>query len=254
MIKSLPIANAITMGNLACGLLSIPLAMSLETVHLAFYLMILAAILDFFDGFAARALNQEGPLGQQLDSLADLVSFGVVPGVIWYTLMQVKGYCPPSGFCINSYIWMLIPLAAAYRLGRFNVQKTNSVHFVGVPTPLTGLVLGSFAWIQHQLNVSGGFLGIEVLPFLSFPQNVFDSVYLWLYMPLLASFMMISEYFMFSLKFNKSDGLNGMRWLLVIGSVVFIPLLGAASLLGIYIFYLIVSFIAFRGKSFTAES
>ncbi len=253
MFKTLPIANAITLGNLACGLLAIPLSMNMDTAHLAFYLMILAAILDFLDGFVARALQQEGPLGQQLDSLADLVSFGVVPGLIWNTLMQYKGYCPSSGFCINSYIWLLIPLAAAYRLGRFNVQKTDSVHFVGAPTPITGLVLGSFALIGNQMTGGEGFLGIPSLPFYGFPKILFESVYLWLYFPLMASFLMISEYFMLSLKFNSKDGFNAIRWVLLAAAVVFLPVLGAASLLGLYVFYVVLSLGVFRGKSFTTE-
>ena len=99
MLKSIPIANGITLANLACGLLAIPLALNPDTSRYAFYLVLLAAVLDFFDGFVARLLGQEGPLGQQLDSLADLVSFGVVPGLIWKSWMSVlasRRLIPPS--------------------------------------------------------------------------------------------------------------------------------------------------------------
>lgn len=255
MLKSLPIANALTLGNLACGLFAIPLAMNPETAHLAFFLLVIAAILDFFDGFAARALGQEGPLGQQLDSLADLVSFGVVPGLIWKSFMEIMGYCPPTGFCINSYVWLFIPLAAAYRLARFNVQtgSSNNVHFTGVPTPLTGLVLASFSLIYVQLKQGSGHAWF-MPTFIYFPREVFEHVYLWLYMPLLASFMMVSDYRMFSLKFNGQDGYNSMRLVLVIGSILLSFLFGEAALLVIYIYYLVLSFVVFRGKSNTPES
>jgi len=252
MLKSVPFANAITLANLACGLLAIPLAMNTDTSQYAFYLIVLAAILDFFDGFVARLLGQEGPLGQQLDSLADLVSFGVVPGLIWKSWMETKGYCPPTGFCINSYIWMMVPLAAAYRLARFNVESSGSTYFTGIPTPLTGITLASFALIGSNIAGNETFLGIEVLPFLGF-QVLFDQVYLWLYMPLIASFFMVSDYAMLSLKFNKTDGVDTWRWVFIGGAILLLPVLGYAAFFGIYVWFIITSFIAFRGKSNTTE-
>lgn len=253
MLKSIPIANCITLANLTCGLLAIPLALNPDTSHYAFYLVLLAAVLDFFDGFVARLLGQEGPLGQQLDSLADLVSFGVVPGLIWKSWMETKGYCPPTGFCINSYIWLLIPLASAYRLARFNVESGGSTNFTGIPTPLTGINLASFSIIGMSLGVNEAFLGMEVLPFFDFPQGLFDHVYLWLYMPLIASFFMVSDYPMLSLKFNKKDGVDSWRWIFIGGSILLVPALGYAVFLGIYIWFITASFIAFRGKSNTPE-
>ncbi len=254
MLKSIPIANAITLANLTCGLLAISLALNTETSHYAFYLVILAAIFDFFDGMVARLLGQEGPLGQQLDSLADLVSFGVVPGLIWKSWMEIKGYCPPIGFCINSYIWLLIPLASAYRLARFNVESSGSTYFTGIPTPLTGITLASFALIGSSIEINAGFLGIESLPILSFPKMIFNHVYLWLYLPLVASFFMISDYPMLSLKFNSSDGVNTWRWLFIGGSILLIPLLGNAAFFGIYLWFILASFIAFRGRTNNTES
>ena len=253
MLKSIPIANSITLANLTCGLLAIPLALNPDTSHYAFYLVLLAAVLDFFDGFVARLLGQEGPLGQQLDSLADLVSFGVVPGLIWKSWMETKGYCPPTGFCINSYIWLLIPLASAYRLARFNVESSGSTYFAGIPTPLTGITLASFSVIGRSVGVNEAFLGMEVLPFVGFPQGLFNHVYLWLYMPLIASFFMVSDYPMLSLKFNKKDGVDLWRWIFIGGSVILVPTLGYTAFFGIYIWFISASFIAFRGKSNTPE-
>ncbi len=254
MLKSIPIANAITLANLACGLLAIPLALDPSTGYLAFYLIVLAAVLDFFDGMVARLLGQEGPLGQELDSLADLVSFGVVPGLIWKTWMETKGYCPPTGFCINSYIWMLIPLAAAYRLARFNISSGGSTYFTGVPTPLTGLALASFALIGKDIAQSATDLQPAMWPLVQFPESLFNHVYLWLYLPLTAGFFMISDYPMLSLKFNKTDGLDMWRWIFVGVSILLLPVLGSAALFGIYMWFILGSFLAFRGKLNTMET
>ena len=115
MLKSIPIANGITLANLTCGLLAIPLALNPDTSHYAFYLVLLAAVLDFFDGFVARLLGQEGPLGQQLDSLADLVSFGVVPGLIWKSWMETKMLLLPY----LGMKWLTMKKQVLYYFGMF---------------------------------------------------------------------------------------------------------------------------------------
>ena len=148
---------------------------------------------------------------------------------------------------------MLIPLASAYRLARFNVESGGSTNFTGIPTPLTGINLASFSIIGISLGVNEAFLGMEALPFFDFPQGLFDHVYLWLYMPLIASFFMVSDYPMLSLKFNKKDGVDSWRWIFIGGSILLVPALGYAVFLGIYILFITASFIAFRGKSNTPE-
>jgi CDP-diacylglycerol--serine O-phosphatidyltransferase len=236
MKQSIP--NLITLGNLACGLLAITFVMQNQPL-IAFALMVLASILDFFDGMAARALGVDGELGKQLDSLADVVSFGVVPGLIWRHFMMMRGACPPTGFCINSYVWMLIPLAAAYRLAVFNVSENQKTNFMGIPTPLTGLVLGSWAMFN---DVSGlaefrfGFIELEWL----------NQFYVWLYMPLIAGYMMVSDYPMLSLKFNKTDGLNLFRYLVLAFAVVFLIVFGNYGFALFYFAYIGVSFLGFK--------
>ncbi len=236
MKQSIP--NLITLGNLACGLLAITFVMQNQP-WIAFALMVLASILDFFDGMAARALGVDGELGKQLDSLADVVSFGVVPGLIWRHFMIMRGACPPTGFCINSYVWMLIPLAAAYRLAVFNVSENQKTNFMGIPTPLTGLVLGSWAMFN---DVSGlaefrfGFIELEWL----------NHFYVWLYMPLIAGYMMVSDYPMLSLKFNKTDGLNLFRYLVLAFAVVFLIVFGNYGFALFYFAYIAISFLGFK--------
>jgi CDP-diacylglycerol--serine O-phosphatidyltransferase len=98
-IKSIvmEIPNLITLSNLACGLLGVAFVMQgLE--WMGFVCLLLGAFLDFFDGLAARKLGVAGEMGKQLDSLADVVTFGVLPGLIWKSLMEYNGYCPTGVF------------------------------------------------------------------------------------------------------------------------------------------------------------
>ena len=191
------IANYITMGNLLCGLMAISALITGDShaplVALSF--MGLAAVLDFLDGFVARLLKAEGEMGKQLDSLADLVSFGVVPGLIWRHYMLELGYCSSSGFCINQYVWVLIPLAAAWRLARFNVQSAEGPGFVGVPTPMMGLALAAWSLMPYALQQEAFASGweAELLRF-------FNQFYVWLYMPLCAAFLMVGETRMIAFK------------------------------------------------------
>ena len=109
------VPNLLTLANLACGLLAIPFALQADTTHIAFQLIILSSVFDFFDGMAARALKVEGPLGMQLDSLADVVSFGVVPGLIWKSLillirekLQLKAKIPIDLATLRDFLFYLL--------------------------------------------------------------------------------------------------------------------------------------------------
>lgn len=112
----------------------------------------IAAVVDFLDGFLARLLHAASPLGKQLDSLSDVVSFGVAPGVIIYQLLRLSFAREESGLDV-SIAWLLpaflYSCAAAYRLGRFNLIEENLNYFKGVPTPAAGLLIASFPLILH---------------------------------------------------------------------------------------------------------
>ena len=143
------IPNIFTLANLFCGILAIKVGFS-EHYYLAGFFVILGAFFDFLDGFAARLLNVQDDLGKQLDSLADMVTFGVVPGVVMYSFL--------SSFIEDSYIpyvSFVIPLLSAVRLAKFNVDSNQSDKFIGLPTPANALffvfiplvfVLESFGW------------------------------------------------------------------------------------------------------------
>lgn len=120
----------------------------------------LAAIVDFLDGFIARLFNATSEMGKQLDSLADVVSFGVAPGVILYQLLRISFIQEEDG--LNITLWALIPallfpLAAAWRLARFNIDNNVDSDFRGVPSPAAGLFVASLPLIlfynYYNINV-----------------------------------------------------------------------------------------------------
>src|SRR5687767_11813370 len=129
----------------ATHLLGIP-----EKIWLGSLFIALAAAVDFLDGFVARLFNASSALGKQLDSLADVVSFGVAPGMIVYQFLRVSFSSTPDGVEVPIMMLMpafLIPCAAAFRLGKFNLDDSQQYGFKGVPTPAVGLLIASFPLI-----------------------------------------------------------------------------------------------------------
>lgn len=233
MLKSIP--NLITLGNLACGLLGITMVMQGNPFY-GFVFMLVGAVLDFFDGFVARLLKVDGELGKQLDSLADVVTFGVLPGLIWRFYMEAQGFCPATGFCINSYVWLLIPLGAAYRLATFNIDTRQTTGFLGVPTPITGLALASWSWMMYSIEHPTWML-VDI-------RWVFSYFYVWLYVPLFASFMMISDYPMLALKFKKGDPLNIWKFAIIFIGLLSVIVFGPAGVAVLYFVYIGLSLLA----------
>lgn len=123
-----------------------------ENIALAGLCLYAAAVVDFLDGFVARLFKATSEMGKQLDSLADVVSFGAAPGVILYQLLRM-GYIREES-SLNISLWLLFPAfiysaAAAYRLAKFNLDTTQVYGFKGVPTPAAGLLIASFPLILH---------------------------------------------------------------------------------------------------------
>jgi CDP-diacylglycerol--serine O-phosphatidyltransferase len=131
------IPNIITLSNLLLGCLGIIFAGWGDLISAARCIYI-AAALDFFDGFAARALKASSPIGKDLDSLADVVSFGVLPGLLLY---QLSASVP--GFIGLEYTALLLPLLSALRLARFNHDTRQSDKFIGLPTPASAILVAS---------------------------------------------------------------------------------------------------------------
>lgn len=138
IIRNIP--NFITLGNLLCGVLAL---LSHDT-RMGCYLILLAAVLDFLDGLVARALNVSSPMGKELDSLADVVSFGVAP------MMLLMPYMPDGAL---GYAALAIPLGAAWRLARFNIDTTQSDTFKGLPAPGNGMF-----WVGVLASLHAGWI------------------------------------------------------------------------------------------------
>ena len=146
------IPNLITLANLLCGCISIVATFS-GHIALAGFLIFIAAILDFLDGLSARLLNAYSEIGKQLDSLADIVSFGVAPAVIAFRIMFANQADLP--FAYLPYIAFAMVLFAALRLAKFNVDNTQTEHFIGMPTPANGLFWASLPLVLRDLHEKG---------------------------------------------------------------------------------------------------
>ena len=127
----------LTLSNLACGFYGIVACFSGRLDH-AVYAMLLAGIFDFFDGFVARLLKVSSPIGKDLDSLADMVTFGLLPGIMLFHLVQNSF---AQGHNNWAYVAVLVPLLSAVRLAIFNNDTRQSELFIGVPTPAFALVV-----------------------------------------------------------------------------------------------------------------
>ena len=184
------IPNAITCCNLLCGCLAIVQTFEGNLVWAA-YLVGLAAIFDFFDGFAARILKVSSPIGKDLDSLADMVTFGVVPGFLIFQLLK-------TGIEINNqnnnftssniaYIAFIIPIFSALRLAKFNHDTRQTDSFIGVPTPAIAIFIASIPLILQQ---NRGF-------------SILLSPYNLVLLSVIFSLLLVSEIPLFALKFKN---------------------------------------------------
>ena len=198
------IPNLITLGNLLCGVIAIAAALRGDLTR-ASLMICLGIFLDFFDGLAARLLNVASPLGKELDSLSDVVTSGVAPGfILWNILSNGVGEKWPE---FLPYTALLIPLFAAYRLAKFNIDSRQSHSFLGLPTPANALI-----WV-----------GVALTPAL--PMDELTFIIALIAISLVTDVLMVSELPMFSLKFNfKEMGWkhNSVQYLFLIGCAAII--------------------------------
>ena len=177
MKKQIP--NLFTLLNLVFGCVAIVFALQTESIIIysndeftssfnvpenlssAALFIFASALVDFLDGFVARIFKVSSDMGKQLDSLADVVSFGVAPGVILYQLLRMSFIKEENGLD-TSVIWLLpafiLSCASAYRLAKFNIDTSQSYSFKGVPTPAVGLLIASFPLMLHY---GGGLININ---------------------------------------------------------------------------------------------
>lgn len=163
-----------------------------EEIYMASIFIAIAAVIDFLDGFVARLLKASSEMGKQLDSLADVVSFGVAPSMIVYQFLRLSFAQQEDGLDISS-IWLMpafiIPCAGAYRLARFNIDTEQSFGFKGVPIPAAGLFIAAFPLVYWYSNNNSI---VELL----------RNQWFWYATILLISYLMISTLPMLALKFK----------------------------------------------------
>jgi CDP-diacylglycerol--serine O-phosphatidyltransferase len=196
-----------------------------------------AALVDFLDGFVARLFKSTSEMGKQLDSLADVVSFGVAPGLILYQLLRIS-FAKEEGGLDVSIAWLLpallIPCAAAWRLAKFNLDASQSFSFKGLPTPAAGITVASLPLVVFYQQ-----FGLETW--------ITNTWILYLII-LLLSYLMVSPVRLMGLKFkNFSVKDNLPKYLLIILAVLSVILLQWMALPAILFFYILVSLI-FKNK------
>ena len=189
LFKHIP--NTITSMNLLCGPLGVIFTFR-GALDIAFYLMLAAAVCDFFDGFSARLLKAYSAVGKELDSLADNISFGLLPAMMFHRRLIEGGV---TGFV--AYIPLIICIFAAIRLAKFNVDERQSENFLGLATPACALWCGSLIYAADH--------GV-----MSFANMLHDTQLIPVASVVLA-LLMISEIPMFSLKYKKGSAYNRVR-------------------------------------------
>jgi CDP-diacylglycerol--serine O-phosphatidyltransferase len=230
MKKHLP--NLLTLLNLSCGTVAMVLALE-QQWQWSVLLLLAAAVFDFLDGLAARLLNARSETGKQLDSLADMVSFGVVPALFIYSIFRQQFILTAEGNLPQALQWfmlitlVIIPAFSAIRLARFNVQDPGEPFFHGLPTPAHALFWTGLYW---QFMDEGLLFGTAL--------NLY---FLWAIM-LIMAFHMILPVPMYTLKFDhfRVKG-NLIRYLLILISIIILVLTGIPGLSLVVLTYILLS-------------
>ncbi len=230
------IPNTITCLNLFSGCIGITFAFADNLSTGAIFIGI-AAIFDFLDGFMARILHVKSEIGKQLDSLADILSFGLLPGVIIFMLMDSSSNLPfnsiESSLNPFPYLAFLIPVFSALRLAKFNIDTRQTDSFLGLPTPASALLLGSFPLILDQA---------ETITQLTFISGILSNYYFLLIIILVICYLLVSEIPLFALKFKNLEwGNNKPQYLLIAISIISIVFAGFIAVPIIIVAYLILS-------------
>ena len=231
--------NALTLLNLLLGCIAIIVVFRGKNEYHAAWFIFMAAGVDFLDGFAARALNAKSDFGAQLDSLADVVSFGVAPSILifnWLDMVLTKlsehgtYFWISANFTQNLIILssLLFVVGAAIRLARFNVSKFEDNDFRGLPTPAAALIIASF-WLI--INSETKWLS-----------SLIWNMYFVFAVLILLVFLMVSRIRMISLKF-EGIGIraNLFRYIVLLVGVILFILFGLEGILYAVLFYLILS-------------
>ncbi len=246
MIKK-QIPNLFTLLNLLSGIIAVMMALTDKLVEAAFFVF-LGIFFDFFDGFFARKFNVQGELGKQLDSLADVVTSGVAPGLVMFQLIlfsvKQQWFMELSYANMNSwqdysdtfyyfipFIGLLIPLASAYRLANFNIDERQTSSFIGLPTPALAIFVLSLPLILQYSNQQ-------------FFIDLILNKYVLIIITLLGSYLLNAEIPLFSLKFkNYSWGENKVKYIFLILTLILLISLKTVAIPLVIILYVSMSII-----------
>ena len=240
MKKQIP--NLLTLCNLVCGTLAAYMA-ALGWLHRAALLMLAGILFDFLDGFAARLLKVQSPMGKELDSLADVVTSGVAPAIILFRLLM----CFP-GWRYWALIAFLMPAFAAFRLANFNLDERQGHSFLGLPVPSNALIWATLGlcvihpdWAQVALIPIG-----NIRPLL-----MSNSVLIALgVLSLVTDVLMVSELPLMSLKFESFGWKeNSTKYLLLAGIVVLLVLFGIPGIAMSVLWYILLSLCTVRRRN-----
>lgn len=225
------IPNGITSCNLFSGCIASYMAFQGD-FRMAMLFIVLGAVFDFFDGMSARLLNVSSPIGKELDSLADNITFGLAPSAVVFSLFMeidipefmsgVSDLLPYSAFIISVF--------SALRLAKFNLDERQTTSFIGMPTPANALF-----WSSLAICISEG----EYLQW-------FNALYL-LLLVFVMSFLLVSELPMFSLKFKKlSWKTNKIKYIFLIVSISLLVLYGVNGLAAVILWYILLSVFLYK--------
>lgn len=244
MKKHIP--NFITLLNVFCGCVAAVFAV-LNKLEIAAIFVALGIFFDFFDGLAARALDVKSELGLQLDSLADMITSGLVPGIVMFQLLamsQTSGWGDGSHFFLESsslqfknllpFFGYVITMASGYRLAKFNIDENQTSSFIGLPTPANALLILSLPLILMYQN--NEFLNTLIL-----------NQWFLIILTILSAYLLNANIPLFALKFkNMSFKDNAMRYIFIIISLVLIITMKFMAIPLIILFYVVSSVIQER--------
>jgi len=239
------IPNFVTLLNLLCGSIAVIFAVHNNFIAASCFVF-LGIFFDFFDGLLARKLNVQSPLGVQLDSLADMVTSGLVPGIIMYKLIAMSINAPEvvtqsewnSNFSFSelniaplALIGLCITLASAYRLAKFNIDEDQQTYFKGLPTPANTLLILSLPLIiEFQSS--------------SFATNLILNQWFLIAFTIVSCYLLNSTIKLFALKFKDfSLANNKFRYLLIISTIILLAVFHFLAIPLIILLYIILSLI-----------
>lgn len=224
------IPNIITLLNLFCGCIALVFVADLN-FEMAFYFVCLGIFLDFFDGFFARLFKVSSPLGLQLDSLADMVTSGLVPGFVMFKMMISSSTAMNDGLQFFPYLGFIITLGSCYRLANFNIDTRQTDSFIGLPTPANALFILSLPLILEYYG------GESLMIF-----EILTDKWVLLLITLISAYILNAEIPLFALKikkFNFKD--NALQILFLLTSIILLAVFQFLGVALVIVFYVLLS-------------